>query len=682
MKPKHIILSTLAIIGAVLACGPYYPYRILDVENPTIAPAPSSLADMFPENDAEATHRFPMEEKYQITLKADLADLKLAAPDLAPKSFDAYKELREEMMEAYLTQVFNAADEKLDQPKPDLALLNQLPKEFQHYVKGAHAYNIQDFEAARKHWQQLLDLPPAERKYRTTWALWMLTRTTKGEDNARWIDRLELELKNGAADSLDLAHSLAGMRAHHQYRNGQPIPALQYYIRAGETGKISPLEAATSLNTVFTCALTEQKDNQFHENLLQHPEIRKYFARYLERTQPSHLHEQDEIKPDGPLFLWVSFLLDKNAELHSEEAATLAAACYRAQWDEFTDKLLAKVTADTPDSLFIRAKLAVKHGRLIEAENYYKQLTQSIDPTAKGATEEWEYATSHRAKNARTNQAYSEYAAICLALKKYESSLLLFLKAGNFSDAGYIAENLLTAPDLLVICRKHFPKEMQGDNGSSKWIRNVLGRRLSREQYFKDAASFIPQDQVEKFDAYVTLYRQAHNKNLPRHERGLKLWTLAQSHYQHGHDLFWLTDHCRPITRVKYANLPMSDERKSYYSWILERPSKPIIPAISADELSRLRKNYTPIARPAAHVYAASEFAYQAAALLPDNDPQTAKILWQAGSWIKIGDPKRADKFYQALVRRCPMTPLGQLADKKRWFPEPGELESILISMW
>ena len=69
--------------------------------------------------------------------------------------------------------------------------------------------------------------------------------------------------------------------------------------------------------------------------------------------------------------------------------------------------------------------------------------------------------------------------------------------------------------------------------------------------------------------------------------------------------------------------------------------------------------------------YIAADLAWQAAGLMPNNDPQTAQVLYEAGMWLKDRDPQAADRFYKALVRRCGKTPLGQAADAKRWFPEP-----------
>ena|GEM_PF-5200042 len=63
-----------------------------------------------------------------------------------------------------------------------------------------------------------------------------------------------------------------------------------------------------------------------------------------------------------------------------------------------------------------------------------------------------------------------------------------------------------------------------------------------------------------------------------------------------------------------------------------------------------------------------AEMLWEAAHLLPRQDPRAATMLWQAGMWIADQDPKAADRYYQELVTRCGQTPLGQLADEKRWF--------------
>jgi hypothetical protein len=65
----------------------------------------------------------------------------------------------------------------------------------------------------------------------------------------------------------------------------------------------------------------------------------------------------------------------------------------------------------------------------------------------------------------------------------------------------------------------------------------------------------------------------------------------------------------------------------------------------------------------------AAAMGWQAALLMPDNSDATARVLCEAGTWIKYLDPQRADVFYKALVRRCRKTAIGDQADKMRWFP-------------
>jgi hypothetical protein len=96
----------------------------------------------------------------------------------------------------------------------------------------------------------------------------------------------------------------------------------------------------------------------------------------------------------------------------------------------------------------------------------------------------------------------------------------------------------------------------------------------------------------------------------------------------------------------------------------------------TADEIERaLGHSVEPPAR-FHYRYLAADLAWEAAQLMPNNSDETARVLCVAGSWLKNRDPKAADRFYKALVRRCRRTVLGKAADLKRWFPtldEDGE---------
>ena len=85
-------------------------------------------------------------------------------------------------------------------------------------------------------------------------------------------------------------------------------------------------------------------------------------------------------------------------------------------------------------------------------------------------------------------------------------------------------------------------------------------------------------------------------------------------------------------------------------------------------ELNRLAATPVPTLR-FHYRYRAADLAWWAASLMPNDSEDTAKILVEAGGWLKDRDPAAADKFYKALVIRCGNTVLGQAAAKVHWFP-------------
>ena len=54
--------------------------------------------------------------------------------------------------------------------------------------------------------------------------------------------------------------------------------------------------------------------------------------------------------------------------------------------------------------------------------------------------------------------------------------------------------------------------------------------------------------------------------------------------------------------------------------------------------------------------------------MLPKNHPLLSRLYNTAGQWLSLQDPQAADRFYQAMVRRCAKTPEGQAAETTRWF--------------
>jgi hypothetical protein len=91
----------------------------------------------------------------------------------------------------------------------------------------------------------------------------------------------------------------------------------------------------------------------------------------------------------------------------------------------------------------------------------------------------------------------------------------------------------------------------------------------------------------------------------------------------------------------------------------------------------------TRLDQPGDELLRAPRFTFDLSGLLPTHSPWRAgrfgqdtnacQAAYQAGDfdrakrWLKTLDPKAADRFYKAWVRRCGRTALGRKADQQRW---------------
>jgi hypothetical protein len=109
-----------------------------------------------------------------------------------------------------------------------------------------------------------------------------------------------------------------------------------------------------------------------------------------------------------------------------------------------------------------------------------------------------------------------------------------------------------------------------------------------------------------------------------------------------------------------------------YYSHGLSLLSREQLPdrlRPSSDELVRASLPEIDSGHRFHYRYTAADLAWTASTLMPDDNEVTARVLTEAGGWLKARDPRTANRFYQALVRRCANTPQGEEAARKHWFP-------------
>jgi hypothetical protein len=242
------------------------------------------------------------------------------------------------------------------------------------------------------------------------------------------------------------------------------------------------------------------------------------------------------------------------------------------------------------------------------------------------------------------------------------------MHSGSWLDAAYVAERVLTIGELKKYVDQNWPAnerkeptpyqtyshELSKESLRAK-SRSLLGRRLLRIHRWQESISYLNQpyqSQTRRVGTSIDFRRQLTNV---KKDRAQALWTAAFILRYDGIEL--LSTEAEPDWQIYGANFqrsPLSKARLDTKRWPEMAPSQ--------NERHRIEQSSLAIPKRFHYRYVAAELAWEAATLMPNETPETARILCQAGTWLKITDPKAADRFYKALVSRCGKTLIGQRA--------------------
>jgi hypothetical protein len=379
----------------------------------------------------------------------------------------------------------------------------------------------------------------------------------------------------------------------------------------------------------------------------------------------------------APVLLWLEAVEAANVK-DLEAAEMLALAAYQAGQPELARRWLAR-SPDTLATAWLRAKLLLRDGQVNQAAALLARLTRQwpLDtnavPAAAGSQlmgsleiNEWAAYDGNFSGFPARRQVLGEFGALQLARREYTEALDALLRSGFWMDAAYVAERVLTLPELQTYVDRHWSEAatntVAAREDTRTEIRYLLARRLARAQRHAEARTYYPADWLPKFDELMAGLKTGTDTNLPPRERAAGLWQAAR--ITRGLGLELLGTEVEPDWRVHNGNFEAG-------IGITTRTVRIKVKALRAtsDELARARQHHPEPEERYHYRYTAAEIGWQAARLLPNNDDLTARILWESGTWLKYLDPDFADRFYKALVNRCRKTALGAAADRKRWFP-------------
>lgn len=658
-RPRWLLLA-LAILPLAdrpaYACGPDLPVAMLQrghgglCTNPSLRFA-SALAQLIPQDLQLRVVDTP-------TAEAEAADLRAAllAASVPVEHIDA----RIASVAAYRAQF----ETPTRSDEPPLALPD-LPDEFRLYLLGARAWHRGDRDQAERHFEAVLALPSARRRFRSTWAAYMLARNDAWlGDRCLATDRAFTKVRELAAagfhDSLGLAAASIGQQGQCWYHAGDTTRALGIYLEQLATGDATAQDSIDlTLAARFTAVAEGRADL---DELARHDRLRELVGPWLVGDTRAQLEWST---------LWLAALEHARVE-HAVAAGPLAWAAYRtgemdvaARWARLGARDLDH---GDPLARWVLAKLELRNGDIEAAAAALArtelEFTLTLDHEPELRVVEWRYDSGGEAKAS----AATELGVLELRRDRFIPAFEAFVRGDSYIDAAYVAEQLLTFDELGDVLERFDAGPAATDRPSDfsfdHRLRWLHARRLARAGQWHRALPHYPDEWRAEAEAQAKDLDALEDPALANIERARLLWRVAQRTRSHGMELqgteldpdwtiydghFSQPSIWSSRSEDQSATGPSEAERARYFANLLGQ-----------EPLRRFHYRWE-----------AAEYAWQAAELLPDHHPATARVLCIAGGWIADRDPAGAEPFYRDMVRRNRAVDIAQWADSARWFPDP-----------
>jgi hypothetical protein len=545
------------------------------------------------------------------------------------------------------------------------------------------AYQSGHIEEARAAWNALLQLPIKQRLWRATWAAFMLGKSYQSEspdDAVAWFKRVRETKVEGCADSLGLAASSFGWQAKIELQRGNYAGAIDLYLIQMASGDPT---APFSLRDVAAIVF-KRNDANVLSSLAMNSAARKVLTSFLVAkggASPGRPYD-----PESPqLIAWLN--ANEQAKITNvDDADRLAWAAYQAGDFNRTQRWLERADAKSSITMWIQAKLLLRAGKTQQGAEVLSKVCRSFPNDEKWDADllngsDGDYEDGYKP----ASRALGELGSVQFARHNYTQALDCLLRAGYWADSAYVAERVMTANELKSYVDNTWPESTPAGKGgeedgrfgvwhagNGKCLRHLLARRLTRLGRWREARTYFPTELRPQLDAYIASIRAGHNLKLSVEERAQALWTAAKIARNYGMEL--LATELGPDGAENGGAFEGASAAENV------RPMKGV-PAtlfpVDNDLHRRLDENVVTPYKRFHYRYIAAEHAWAAIELMPNENVETAQVLCTAGSWLKDRDPKAADRFYKALVRRCGTTALGREAAHTKWFPKGESAELV-----
>ena len=701
--------STILANGGVQVTGT--PEFFWELECKRIAlefvPEEKRVASPIPKPN-KSEEEVPIDNRGDFTTTMDLADFNAAVQDGSLKPAD-----KNAAMEAHARArgvVKDANSIRKDGQLPDEA-----PGEFALYHQGALAYKTKRAEAAAAAWSAILAKPVAERKYRSTWAAYMLGRLALDGDEyakaAGFFQQTRKLAKESCVDTLGLAAESYGWEARCELELGHSETSARLYLNqlaAGDPSAVVSLkwfipnwgknvngmddaepgvgepEAGVEISHMEQGpALSAPRGAKALADAAHSPLLcRLVTAHILATATPLDSPDSAYVEP-GELgsqqAQWLE-ALDHAGVKDTPDAEFIGWVAYSAGKYNDAKRWLAKSPGTSAAALWLQAKFSLRDGKITEGTKLLSQALR-VFPLPHAELENSVYEVFH----APSKSVSGELGVLHLAQSDFIQALDAFLAADLWADAAYIAERCLTKAELLDYTRKekfaaHMLKNSISEETSPQRFRDLVARRMVREDDYATAKEFFTPDKIKILDDYTAALAKGVDASKPKTEQARALFHAAWIARYNGIDLMGTEggpDNAFMGGDFNEGDLAMARlsgkepliEDSDGESEMTKEPLKFALP-VTQKEKERLQATKLVVELRFHYRHVAAGLAWKAAGILPDNSDETADVLNSAGNWLKVKHEKQARRFFLALEKRCPKTPVGKQAVAKHWFVE------------
>ncbi len=666
------------------ACGPWFPRQYLAQGGLSLLETPRSFAEIelkllargFPVPFRAVRDEFPQRRMREHDVEDFDAAIRAGAirpPDPAAARL-AHRRMREAIQQyADLTKA-----ERADLPADvlDEARKGVFPSEFADYHEGLLGYSAGEHAAARAAWERLLARPGSERRYRSVQAAFMigvLGVVENWDDAPRWFALARELTQRGFHDEAALAAATYNRESEWHRQRGDLHAAAACALRGISSGYpatdcISPENDTPAELAKFAA---DPLLRGIHTSLL-----------LAGQTNPYRADEPHQARLEA----WLRALEAAGVQEYAG-AERLAWLCYGSADYRGARRWLARAPGRSPQALWLAGKLAARDGKTDESLRAYSAATRLLAREPEPSVELTKVSVD---ENTPAERMAAEHAIAAIGASEFRTALDAFLRGGHWVDAAYVAERLLSIGELQKsVSRRAWQDAWAEEHPPDSWsdtdttaeqqtarLRWLLARRLARAGRCREARPFFPPMWRVAFDRYAEALAAGKNVRSPAGTRALALWDAALEARYHGIELLgteaapdWFVyegayEEDDPAA-FRLGSVAIKEDRYSDSSKVVPLPA---ILKAGAPERARLSASEPTPDKRFHYRYRAAALGWDAARLLPDNDPRTAAMLNLAGRWLAGRDSKAADRFYQAIESRCAGTELGRNATARHWF--------------